>query len=188
MKQKTNRIAEQSKKWLVEALFDLMNEKPYSMISVKEIADKAQLSRRTFYRNFNVKEDLLSQYVMYLFEDYSDCIKKLDKVNIYYILITYFEFWNMHIEELKLLKRNHLFYVIMEYSTTLIPDINNLKEVEWHHYGSTAEEEYVGIFTMGGLWNVVSKWIDEKERRNSNEMAQMVIKAFENISRAVSTI
>ncbi|MBZ9693497.1 TetR/AcrR family transcriptional regulator [Clostridium sp. M14] len=59
MKQKPNRIAEQSKKWLIEALFDLMEEKPYSTITVKEISDKAQLSRRTFYRNFKVKEDLL---------------------------------------------------------------------------------------------------------------------------------
>lgn len=188
MKEKTSRIAEQSKKWLVEALFDLMNEKPYSTISVKEIADKAQLSRRTFYRNFKVKEDLLSQYVMYLFEDYSNCIKKLNRINIYDVLITYFKFWNMHIEELELLKNNHLFYVIMEYSAAFIPDINNIKEVEWHDYSSTVEEEYVSLFTMGGLWNVLSKWIGEKERRAPDEMAKIVIKAFGNFSKAISSI
>jgi AcrR family transcriptional regulator len=72
---KTNPIAEQSKRWLVIALIELMQEKPYSSISVKEIADKAQLSRRTFYRNFNIKEDLLTEYANYLFKEYMSALK-----------------------------------------------------------------------------------------------------------------
>ena len=113
MKQKPNRIAEQSKKWLIEALFDLMEEKPYSTITVKEISDKAQLSRRTFYRNFKVKEDLLYKYTDYLFEDYIKSIKENTDFSFNSTLINYFEFWNKHIKELELLKKNHLFYFIM---------------------------------------------------------------------------
>lgn len=188
MKENTSRIAEQSKRWLVEALFNLMKEKSYTSISVKEIADKAQLSRRTFYRNFNVKEDLLSEYAGYLFKDYADCINKFDSITIKEVLITYFEFWNTHIDELKILNENHLFYSIMEYAAAFIPDINRLKDLEWHDYSSNIEEEYIGLFTMGGLWSVLSKWLEEQERKTPKEMAQIVIKAFRNFSKALSSI
>lgn len=185
MNQKTNPIAEQSKKWLVEAMLDLMREKPYSSISVKEIADKAQLSRRTFYRNFKIKEDLLSEYTNYLFQDYVESIKKLKFLNINDILITYFEFWNKHINELKLLKQNHLFYLIMEQLNSFIPNINEFGNVQWHNYDNRAEEEYIGLYNIGGLWNVLSNWIDRQNRESPEEMAQIIIKAFSTFSKSI---
>ncbi|AAK78700.1 AcrR family transcriptional regulator [Clostridium acetobutylicum] len=185
MKQKTNRIAEQSKKWLVQALLDLMREKPYSSISVKEIADRAQLSRRTFYRNFKIKEDLLSEYFNYLFEDYTESLKELTVLSINDVLITYFEFWNKHINELKLLKQNHLFYLIMEQANSFIPNINKFENVKWHDYDNHTEEEYIGLYSIGGLWNVLSNWIDRTDRQSPQEMAQIIIKAFRNFSKSI---
>ena len=41
------------------ALLKLMDTKPYSEISIKEICSFAGLSRRTFYNNFTQKNDLL---------------------------------------------------------------------------------------------------------------------------------
>jgi len=185
LKEKTNRIAEQSKKWLVEALLDLMKEKPYSIITIKEIADKAQLSRRTFYRNFNVKEDLLSEYTMYLFQDYIKSIKEHSNLTFNDALITYFEFWDKHINELKLLKQNNLFYCIMEKINLFIPDINKLVKAEWHNYDNDAEEEYIGFFSIGGLANVLSRWADDKERKSSKEMAKIIKKAITNFSKSL---
>ncbi|WP_252247564.1 TetR/AcrR family transcriptional regulator [Clostridium sp. ZBS4] len=185
MKQKPNRIAEQSKKWLIEALFDLMEEKPYSTITVKEISDKAQLSRRTFYRNFKVKEDLLYKYTDYLFEDYIKSIKENTDFSFNSTLINYFEFWNKHIKELELLKKNHLFYFIMEKINSFIPDINEFLEVQWHDYDNHIEEKYMVLYNIGGLWNVLSKWIDNKERESPKEIAQAIEKAIRNFSKSI---
>ncbi|MDR3598340.1 TetR/AcrR family transcriptional regulator [Clostridium sp.] len=185
MKQKTNRIAEQSKKWLIEALFDLMKEKPYNNITVTEIADKAQLARRTFYRNFKVKEDLLSEYASYLFEDYIKCIKENTILTFSTLLITYFEFWNNHIKELELLKQNNLFYLIIQEANLFIPDLNRLIEAQWHNYENSIEERYICLFNVGGLWNVLSEWIEDKERRSPKEMAKIIQKAITNFSKAL---
>lgn len=185
MKQKTNRISEQSKKWLVEALFELMKEKPYNTITVTEIADKAQLARRTFYRNFNVKEDLLSEYTNYLFEDYIKSIQENKNLTFGNVLITYFEFWNNHIKELELLKQNNLFYLIIEMANLFIPDLNKIVEAQWHDYANQVEEEYICLFSIGGLWNVLSKWIDNKEREEPKEMAKIVEKAITNFSKSL---
>lgn len=57
-----NPIALQSQKWIIQALLDLMQIMNYDKISVSEICRKAQLDRRTFYRNFDSKNDVLEQY------------------------------------------------------------------------------------------------------------------------------
>jgi len=54
----TNPIAIQSREWLTNALLVLMEEKEFKNISITEIATKADLSRRTFYRIFETKEDM----------------------------------------------------------------------------------------------------------------------------------
>jgi AcrR family transcriptional regulator len=185
LNQKTSRIAEQSKKWLVEALLDLMKEKPYSIITVKEIADKAQLSRRTFYRNFKVKEDLLSEYTKYLFEDYIKSVKEHSNLTFNDVLITYFEFWDKHINELKLIKQNHLYYFIMEKISLFIPDINKLVKAQWHNYDNDVEEEYIGFFSIGGLSNVLSRWAEDKQRKSPKEMAKIIQKAITNFSKSL---
>ncbi|MCB2296169.1 TetR/AcrR family transcriptional regulator, partial [Clostridium algoriphilum] len=176
--EKASRFTEQTKKWLIEALFDLMKEKPYAIITVKEIADQAQLSRRTFYRNFKVKEDLLSKYTNYLFEDYIKSIKGKNDFSFNSILVNYFEFWDNHIKELKLLKQNHLFYFIMEQINSFIPNINEFTEVQWHNYDNDIEEEYISRYNIGGLWNILYKWIDNKERESPKEMVQVIRKAI----------
>ena len=55
---KSNPIAEQSKQWLAQSLFDLMEKQNYSEITISKISENAQLARRTFYRNFSSKEDI----------------------------------------------------------------------------------------------------------------------------------
>ncbi|MYL70455.1 TetR family transcriptional regulator [Halobacillus litoralis] len=43
-----NPISLRSRKWIIEALLRLMEEKPYHKISVKEITETAELVRKTF--------------------------------------------------------------------------------------------------------------------------------------------
>lgn len=56
------RLAEQSREWLLQALFELLEQSDYSRITVKDIAETAKLSRRTFYRSFKNKSDLINYY------------------------------------------------------------------------------------------------------------------------------
>jgi AcrR family transcriptional regulator len=48
---------------LHEALGSLIREKPYGMISVKEILDRANIGRSTFYMHFRDKDELLASGV-----------------------------------------------------------------------------------------------------------------------------
>ena len=54
-----NPTALTSMKWLVNALLSLMETSPYSKITVKDICQKADLSRQTFYNFFETKDDII---------------------------------------------------------------------------------------------------------------------------------
>ncbi len=68
-----------SRRDLANALEELLQEKNYDDITIKEIADKAMVSKLTFYNNFLDKKDLLKfLYTRYLNEIYS-LIPKVDE-------------------------------------------------------------------------------------------------------------
>ena len=58
-----NRQVTRSQRALQRALLELIDEKPYSKISISEIAERADLARSTFYSHFDDKDDLLSSFL-----------------------------------------------------------------------------------------------------------------------------
>ncbi len=73
----TNTIKEdarivRTKRDLANALEDLLKEKSIDEISIKDITDKALISKNTFYNNFNDKNELL----VFLFERYEQSLLK----------------------------------------------------------------------------------------------------------------
>lgn len=55
----TNKQVLRSREWITNALMKLMEHKPYTSITVSDIADEADVARITFYRNFDTKEDII---------------------------------------------------------------------------------------------------------------------------------
>ena len=69
------RMARQSKQWLVDALVTLMKDEAIEDISITEIVQTADLSRRTFYRAFKTKDDLIDYLCRQLADDYFKSLK-----------------------------------------------------------------------------------------------------------------
>ncbi|MBI9046482.1 MAG: TetR/AcrR family transcriptional regulator [Anaerolineaceae bacterium] len=59
-----------TRKYLEDALLELISEKEFHQISIAEITDRAEVARPTFYLHFNSKEELLKSYLDTIFEDY----------------------------------------------------------------------------------------------------------------------
>ena len=58
-RQRRDRRVERTQALLRDALVSLIQEKPYDSIAVKEILDRANVGRSTFYMHFRDKDDLL---------------------------------------------------------------------------------------------------------------------------------
>ncbi len=69
-----NPTALHSMEWLADALLSLMEEQDYSKITVKNICNKAGLSRQTFYNFFIDKDDII-RFCIHKY--YSEMVAKL---------------------------------------------------------------------------------------------------------------
>ncbi|HFI0634790.1 TPA: TetR/AcrR family transcriptional regulator [Streptococcus suis] len=79
-----------AKDYITQALFLLINLKNYDEITITDIAKKAGVTRISFYRNFESKEDILRQEMKKRFENV-----KVD-INSEFTIGTMFEFFNQN--------------------------------------------------------------------------------------------
>lgn len=85
MKKRISQTNVQVKQDMYKALLKLIEEKPFSTISVSDIATQAGVSRMAFYRNYNAIEDILMEHLDEVVEEYKaeeieDIISKNEKV------------------------------------------------------------------------------------------------------------
>ena len=74
-------IAEQSKKKIAEAMLTVMNTYDYKEITVTQITQEARISRKTFYRHFRDKDEILK----HLFDSlYQECLSSIKESGIHH--------------------------------------------------------------------------------------------------------
>src|SRR5699024_8082058 len=156
-----NPIAIQSQKWLVAALLDLMKEKPYGKISIKEIAERADLDRSTFYRNFKSKEDVLHLYLNELAGEYANRLVEADEIDMRKVSRIFLEFMNEHIDFICALRKSGLSGFLLDAFNQHLPTIHELTQDKFPHAIREEYLEFALAFNAGGMWNILMKWIDE---------------------------
>lgn len=111
LKDSTNPSSLRSKAEICKALLRLMEDHPYEEITVKQIALESRLVRKTFYRNFDSKEDVLNVILDNLINEYSNQLIMPNK-NMPIDII--FNFCLEHKELLLLFDKNNMMYRIQQ--------------------------------------------------------------------------
>lgn len=175
-----NPIAIQSKKWIVDALLKLMERKPLRKITIQEITEKAQLDRRTFYRNFESKEDVLNYYIKSLSEEYLVALLQEEEISIPMCLQIFFVVAEKHKAFLVQLRDNDLLmFLLNRFINEILPTIHGLVENRSSCSLDLANEEnkeYILSYNIGGFWNILVKWINEDLIKTPREIAEIVNK------------
>jgi AcrR family transcriptional regulator len=65
-----NAQAIESRNRVRDALLRLMKKYPYKDITITQICQEAQIVRQTYYRNFDVKDDILEYHLDRMFQEY----------------------------------------------------------------------------------------------------------------------
>lgn len=170
---KLNPLSVKSKEWIMKALLKLMSKKPYNEITITEIAYFAQLARRTFYRNFTSKEEVLDLYIEKLFVEYAEMLKKEKILKTHDIAKVYFTFWNNHIDFVTIMKRNNLLYLLLEKYNEHLPDLHKQFKNDNGKYKDNSILEYLLTFSAGGFWNMLIRWVDDGTKKKPDEMANI---------------
>lgn len=169
-----NPSAVKSREMFTNALLLLMDKKQYKDITIKEIASKADLDRRTFYRNFYSKEDIITNYGNLLMKELADSIIVKQNVNLYNICESYFEFWVKHIDFLRLLQKNQLLYFLFEQFDAFRIRLHGFIMPSMNENQIHEPLQYSLAFILGGLWNILIKWLNEGATKNPSDMAEII--------------
>jgi AcrR family transcriptional regulator len=171
-----------SRQWILESLLSLMEREKFSQISIKEITANALLSRRTFYRNFNSKEDILVSYITELCNSYMESLNKETDLNIENITKVFFTFWHRHIVFLQLLSKNNLSGLLQEQFNLQLPGIHRKIKNQTNEYDSEESLEYALTFSAGGYVNLLFEWVNRGAVKKPDELAGIICRAMVNIT------
>lgn len=172
-KNKINPISLQSKEWIMSSLLRLLSKKQFNEITITEISSEAQLARRTFYRNFSSKEEVLDLYIEKLIIEYIDLLKKEEILDVYNMAKVFFTFGKSHMDFVSLMDKNNLLYLILQKYMEKLPMIHKMFKAD-KEYGNDEMLEYVLSFSAGGFWNMLIKWIRDGAKKSPYEMASLV--------------
>lgn len=168
---------ELSKEWITDAFFTLLKKKDYESITVSEIAKKADLSRRTFYRVFDCKQDIITYMFEQIFPDYISAINQLPKKKREFLAIAIVEFVNKHIEFFQCLKRNHLDYLIIDFFDNHLAHGRN--DIWGQPFCDDEEIERVFMMTISvEHYNIIRLWLELYDKKTPDEMSKLISDAL----------
>ncbi len=173
-----NPAARRSKQMLVSALLNLMTADDFNLITIQQITDEAQLSRRTFYRHFNQKEDILNYHFKEISQQYMKMLMAAENLKLPAISKVLFTFWEKHLDLLRLLHKNNLLFLLLLSINSQFPLIYDYFKAQSNEYGDKESTKYALAFSAGGFWNMLVLWMEEDSPKTPEELSQIISMAI----------
>ncbi len=105
--------SKKSQTLLFLALYNLLQKKEYEDINIKELCEKANVSRMSFYRSFSSKDDILIGYCDDAFEDFFNSFLKVNNPSGYDLILAILTFWNKNKRQIKVLQKANKMNLLM---------------------------------------------------------------------------
>ena len=163
-----NKTAIRSQHMIAAALFSLMERKPFQQISVTEICEEAAIGRKTFYRNFELREDVVDYQLDLLLDEYKKNFNLLSyKENLYH----HFEFIKKNAGYFIALYKNGLSSLSEDKFSALLPETMPV----WSE--SPIEQEYRSAYIISGIEAIQRVWISRGCLESIDEVVAIAIRA-----------
>lgn len=185
----TDRRIRKTKKLLREALTELMNEKTLENITIKDLTERADLNRGTFYLHYRDIYDLLEQS-----ED--EILQKINIIMIKFDPLALTEYNLKNKPFPPLVELFECFADNMDFGKALMGpkgDISFLEKLKvtfknwcenWIEiHGKNKDmvfNEYFIDYSIFGFIGIIKKWLKSDMKTPSKEMAVMVVKMIFN--------
>ena len=150
-----------------EAVFSLMDKKPYEEIRVSDIVKRAGVSRMTFYHYYEQKEDALADYFHEIVNGYvrerSEILKKGGKFHDPGSIEHALKYFDQYAPFILKLVDAHLYHIILEAMNSFmmerIQPVYKIPPYELYFYG-------------GALMNVFVMWEKNGKRETPEAIAK----------------
>ena len=169
-----------TKDYITIALYYLMSKKDYESTTVTDICNKARVSRMSFYRYFNNKEDIFINYCDERFEEFFAEIKEKNITDIKSFLIEIFLFLKRYARQVSVLKKagkeNLIIEKFTDYGTYLAKHLDLMVD------NSPMTNRVLAAFLAGGTANILLLWFDLGLDVPPEEMAEIATNIFNSLA------
>lgn len=148
------------KKQITAALVGLLKEKSIADISVKELTQKAQVGRVSFYRNYQTKEDILREEADRLIKEWGRRYETNPESSPETLFPSLFDFYREHKEYYTILYQAGMASVMLE---TILNTIQITDEME-------NLEAYLKSFWAYGIYGWMIEWIKRGMPESGSEL------------------
>lgn len=169
-----DRRARRSRRLLKQGLLELMREKKFSEITVRDITERMDLNRGTFYLHYPDTTSLLQSLEDEMLQEAQRMIDEhLPEVSegmLQPVFEPILEYIAAHREECRILFRNNASDNFTERLHKLIAQDGEPKVQEQFPGASPAEREYLLSFVTYGLIGLIKEWFDTEMKLPQAEL------------------
>lgn len=174
---KLDRRVKYTRMVIKESFIDFLEKKDISRITIKEICEKADINRATFYAHYSDQYDLLRKIENEFLSNIKAYLGEVNQKRENPVMLAekIFEYIKENAKLCKLLlsERGGLNFqkrVMMLVYDTIINELTVDSKI------TKEDAEYVYAFTITGCVGIVQKWLDGDMKKSARYMAEMVIK------------
>lgn len=149
-----NPTAIRSQQWITDAMYSLLERKEYSAINVKDICQKADLSRQTFYQIFDSKEEVLRYCIQ---QHFSPLLTIPDSKDFQYLATYFSEHIAQNREFIQLINRRNLGHFLTDELSSSLTIITN----HFHPERDEKTKKLANAFLTAGLANMLLIWSED---------------------------
>ncbi|MDR1067856.1 MAG: TetR/AcrR family transcriptional regulator [Clostridiales Family XIII bacterium] len=161
-----------SKDSIFIALMKLLEKKDFNSLTVTQITRTAGVSRMAFYRSYQTKEDVITDYLSEMFGEFTAGMKRLGMDDKYHALRFYFSFFESKREFISLLIKAELTHLFYERLSGAIVDLFKTQNDKTR--SDPAFTNYLAQFTAAGLFRTLLDWIKGGSVESVEEMANFI--------------
>lgn len=170
-----------------EAFMDILEEKDFEYISVKEICEKAGVNRSTFYLHYETIGDLLEESISYMNDKFlayynrkdgqiADKINTADLKDLYLVtpkfLIPYLEYIKAHRKVfLTAMKRSNSLRLADTYDRMFTYVLNPIMD---RFSVSDQDKKYLAAFYMNGILAMIKIWVSNNCEDDMDYIVKMI--------------
>lgn len=178
MNRTNGKIAEQSKEKISKALLVIMEQYDFKEITITQISQEAHLSRKTFYRLFSGKEDVLTFLFEHLYQECFLQIKSRQVQRYWDVVQCYFDFCEERKSLLFLLRKHHLLTLLFEGSYQYAFQVFEYVRSKEVADSFSLPLPYLLAYSVGGMYSMLLKWVENDMNIPSSELIAELKKGF----------
>lgn len=152
------------------SLMMLMDQKKFEDITITEITQKAGVSRMTYYRLYNSKEDILIQHLSEVSRSLTQKLEKSSPIPPEQLYLQFFTLFQKHSSLIEHLAEANLLNLLLDHFMEVTHCLN---ENTWDPQENDEHTKYRLRFQSGGLFSMLLHWIETGQKESPEEMAKL---------------